>query len=226
MCVKRHVQPLPILCVVFVDPPPMLQRCAAKVQPTSSPQPPMCSHFCITLPGMIKADEGVIAIFFSSNPPTNPPMFRCVRLYWGYDSGQLPRRRGWYMYIPTPPTFRSLLMLRVMFVDPRSLLQRYVEKNEPTYPLEPPIPPAHFILNKSAHLPTHIPMLSAVPFNSSTTAATPAGPAYVYTHTTDVPMLFSFFGLCLLITSPCCNVMWRKSNSSIHSNHPHPQSAH
>ena len=62
----------------------------------------------------------------------------------------------------TPPTSRSLFMLWAMFVDPRPLLQRYVAKTQPTYPLKPSLTPAHFILNQSAHLPTDVPMLTAV----------------------------------------------------------------
>ena len=53
-------------------------------------------------------------------------------------------------------------MLRAMFVDPRPLLQRYVAKKQPTYPLDPPILPTRLILNESAHLPTDVPMLTAV----------------------------------------------------------------
>ena len=80
-----------------------------------------------------------------------------------------------------------------MFGD-RPLLQSYVANKQPVYPLKPPIPPAHLILNYSAHSPADVPMLTVVLVVRQPTAATLAGPAYVYTHTTDVPMLTRALG--------------------------------
>ena len=140
-----------------------------------------------------------------------------------------------------------------MFVDPRPLLQRHVSKHQPTYRLKLLIPPARFILNQSAHIPTDIPMLNAVilvvrqmpcqrsrPAAATATAAATAATcdcglgvttkwgllATSYTQTTDVPMLTHALGCICWPQAHAATRYGENPHSPIYFNHPHPQYVH
>ena len=61
---------------------------------------------------------------------------------------QLPRQWGRHTSIPTPPTFRCLLMFWVGFADHNPVLQLYVAKTQLTYAPKPPTPPIRPLIHR------------------------------------------------------------------------------